>query len=84
MPLLKKMVGIDKIWFIRVKIDRYNYAICFQCNSHIFGEICPWEIKRKCDRIIKLHKGLTYKSNYAYVTKKVYNSAKCNSGDSKI
>ena len=67
MCLFKKKAGIDGIWFKRSVINKNSYAICFQCSSHVSGEICPWNIKCKCDRLIRLHGGITYNRNkFAY------------------
>lgn len=69
MCLFKKKAGVSGIWFIRELIDKNSYAICFQC--YVPGGICSWNVKSKCDRLIKLHGGLTYRNKYTYVKKKI-------------
>lgn len=75
MCLLKRKAGIDEEWFVRELIDKNSYAICFQCSSPVrHGGICPWNTKCKCDRLIILQGGLTFKGSkkrYAYVKKEI-------------
>lgn len=67
MCLFKKKAGIDGIWFKRNVINKNSYAICFQCPNHVSGEICSWNIKCKCDRLIRLHEGITHRNKFAYI-----------------
>jgi len=72
MCLFKRKARISGIWFIRVLINKDSYAICFQCSSpHLHSGICPWEVQCKCEKLIELHGGLTYRSKCAYVKKEI-------------